>query len=66
MRTQFVGTTPDGRMILRLPSGRIVLVTPRSDGEDQFVPRRYRRPFIGRDDAFSPPPPFAPDYPPYD
>jgi hypothetical protein len=65
-RTQFVGTTPDGRMILRLPSGRIVLVTPRSDDEGQFVPRRSRRPFIGRDDVFSPPPPFAQDYPPYD
>ena len=66
MRTQFVGTTPDGRMILRLPSGRIVLVTPRSDGEDQFVPRRYHRPFMERDDVFSPPPPSTPDYPPYD
>jgi len=60
MRTQFVGTTPDGRMILRLPSGRIVLVTPRSDDEGQFVPRRSRRPFIERDDVYSPPPPFAP------
>jgi len=64
MRTQFVGTTPDGRMILRLPSGRIVLVTPRSGDEDQLAPRRYRRPFIERDDVFSPPQ-FGQDYPPY-
>jgi hypothetical protein len=66
MRARVVGTTPDGRVILRLPSGRVVFVTPRSDEEDQFVPRRYQRPFIEREEIFSPPPLFGPDFPPYD
>jgi hypothetical protein len=64
MRTQFVGITSDGRLILRLPSGRTAIVAPDSR-EDQFAPRRYRRPFIERDDVFSPPQ-FGQDYPPYD
>jgi serine/threonine protein kinase len=64
MRTQFVGITSDGRLILRLPSGRTAIVAPDSR-EDQFVPRRHRRPSIERDDVFSPPQ-FGQDYPPYD
>jgi serine/threonine protein kinase len=64
MRTQFVGITSDGRLILRLPSGRTAIVTPDSH-EDEFVPRRHRRPSIERDDVFSPPQ-FGQDYPPYD
>jgi serine/threonine protein kinase len=65
MRTQFVGITSDGRLILRLPSGRTAIVAPDSS-EDEFGPRRHRRPFIERDEVFSPPRPFAPDGPPYD
>jgi len=66
MRTRYVGTTPDGRVILRLPSGRTLIVRPRFDDGGDFVPRGYRRPFIEREEIFSPPPPFPPDYPPYD
>jgi hypothetical protein len=65
MRTRYVGTTPDGRVILRLPSGRTMIVRPRFDDEGDFAPRGYRRPFIEREEIFSPPP-FGPDYPPYD
>jgi hypothetical protein len=61
-----VGATPDGRLIMRLPSGRAVIVTPGSDDEEEFVPRRNRRAFIEHDEMFAPPPRFAPDYFPYD
>jgi hypothetical protein len=59
-----IGITSDGRLIFRLPSGRTAIVAPDSD-EDQFLPRRQRRPSIDRDDIFSPRT-VAPDYPPYD
>jgi hypothetical protein len=52
-------------VILRLPSGRTLIVRPRFDDGGDFTPRGYRRPFIEREEIFSPPP-FAPDYPPYD
>jgi len=65
-RTQFVGTTPDGRVILRLPSGRIVTVRPRSDDEDAFVPSPPRRVFLERPDVFAPPPFYPPGYFPND
>jgi serine/threonine protein kinase len=61
-----VGATPDGRLIMRLPSGRAVIVTPGSDDEEEFVPRRNRRAFNEHDEMFAPPPRFAPDYFPYD
>jgi serine/threonine protein kinase len=61
-RARFVGSTPDGRMILRLPSGRTVFVRPRSNEEDVFVPPSRRRIIIERPDRYAPPP--APLYPP--
>ena len=39
LRSRVIGHTPDGRMILRLPSGRVIIVTPRYD-EDVIGPRR--------------------------
>lgn len=61
MRAQVVGTTGDGRVVLRLPSGRIVFVTPGDTEGDVPSPSRRR----GR--IFSPPPPqYPPDYFPYD
>jgi serine/threonine protein kinase len=65
IRSRVVGITSDGRLILRLPSGRTAIVAPDS-GEDQFVPRRHRRAIIERDEMFAPPPRFEPDYFPYD
>jgi serine/threonine protein kinase len=64
-RARVVGITSDGRLILRLPSGRRAVVAPDSD-EGEFVPRRHRRVFTERDEMFAPPPQFAPDYFPYD
>jgi serine/threonine protein kinase len=61
---RMIGITSDGRLIFRLPSGRTAIVAPDSD-EDQFLPRRHRRPSIDRGDIFSPPT-SAPDFPPYD
>jgi serine/threonine protein kinase len=65
-RPRFVGTTPDGRVILRLPSGRIVTVRSRSDDEDAFVPSPRRRVFLDRPDVFAPPPFYPPGYYPND
>jgi serine/threonine protein kinase len=55
VRARFVGMTPDGRVILRLPSGRIVTVAPGPNDEDVFVPRPHRRVFIERR-TYGPPP----------
>jgi serine/threonine protein kinase len=65
VRGRFVGITSDGRLILRLPSGRTAIVAPDSD-RDEFIPRRHRRADIDRDEMFAPPPRFEPDYFPYD
>ncbi len=61
VRAQFVGMTPDGRVILRLPSGRIVTSSARS--EDEPSPRRRVR--VERHEPEAPVPyqPFDPDYP---
>ena len=59
-RVKFIGLTADGRARLRLPSGRIVIVTPRA-GEDGSVPHRYRRGFDRRE--IPPSPMYAPAYP---
>ncbi len=56
VRTRFVGTTPDGRLILLLPSGRTIIVRPRRSEEDAIVPP-YRRMYIPRPLMFPPPPP---------
>jgi hypothetical protein len=66
MRARFVGITPDGRLIFRLPSGRTVIATPGSEGENEFVPSRRRRDFTPRDEIYGPSQPFPPDYFPDD
>jgi hypothetical protein len=65
VRVRMLGITSDGRIIYRLPSGRTRIIAPDSD-QNQFVPRRHRRPLIQRDEMFAPPPQFEPDYLPYD
>jgi hypothetical protein len=64
VRSRVVGITSDGRLILRLPSGRTAIVAPDEDG---FRPR-HRSPgaFSDPDRMFGPPPEFGPDYFPYD
>jgi hypothetical protein len=62
VRSRVVGITSDGRLILRLQSGRTVIVAPDEDG---FAPRRRSRVFIDRDQNFGPPPGYGPDYFPY-
>src|SRR5262249_6291722 len=57
VRARVVGITSDGRLILRLPSGRTAFVAPDSD-QGEFMPRRHRRNFTGRDEMFAPPPQF--------
>src|SRR5207302_299278 len=47
VRARVVGITSDGRLILRLPSGRTAFVAPDSDQEEP-MPRRHRRNSIGR------------------
>jgi serine/threonine protein kinase len=62
MRAEVVGTTPDGRLILRLPSGRTVFVRPRSDDEGNRVPRRRRRVWVERPETVLPAQPVDPGY----
>jgi hypothetical protein len=59
VRARFVGITSDGRLILRMPSGRTAIVAP---DEENSVPRHRRRAVINHDDTFAPPPGFGPDY----
>ena len=62
---QVIGRTADGRMIVRLSSGRVVILPPLND-DDIYAPRPRRRIFVERpDDGFVPPAqPFYPsDYP---
>jgi serine/threonine protein kinase len=67
VRAAFLGMTPDGSWILRLPSGRIAIVAP---PPDQYAPfefrhRRVRRIPVERQRILVPPPPqFAPMFPP--
>jgi Protein kinase domain len=63
MRTRVTGITSDGRLILRLPSGRTAIVAP---DEGESVPRHRNRVYIDRDQMFGPPPGFEPDYSPGD
>jgi hypothetical protein len=63
VRTRVTGITSDGRLILRLPSGRTAIVAP---DEEEFVPRHRNRVYNDRDQMFGPPPGFGPDYFPYD
>jgi Protein kinase domain len=63
MRSRVTGITSDGRLILRLPSGRTAIVAP---DEDESVPRHRNRVYIDRDQVLGPPPGFEPDYFPHD
>jgi serine/threonine protein kinase len=56
-----IGRTPDGRMIVRLSSGRVVTL-PRVNDEDIYPSRPRRRIFMERPDDFVPPAqPFYPN-----
>jgi len=61
VRSRVVGITSDGRLIMRLQSGRTVIVAP-----DEDVPRRRSRVLIDRDQNFGAPPGDGPDNFPYD
>ena len=57
-RTGVIGHTPDGRQIVKLPSGRVVILPRRGE---RVYPRR--RIYVERPDDFVPPQqPFYPDY----
>jgi hypothetical protein len=58
-----MGITSDGRLILRLPSGRTAVVAP---DEEDVAPRHQNRVFIDREQMFGPPRGFGPDYFPED
>ena len=59
VRSRVMGITSDGRLILRLPSGRTAIVAP---DEEEFAPRHRNRVYIDRDQMFGPPPGFGRDY----
>ena len=63
VRSRVTGITSDGRLILRLPSGRTAIVAP---DEGQPRPRHRNRVYMDRDQMFGPPPGFEPDYFPGD
>ena len=63
VRSRVTGITSDGRLILRLPSGRTAIVAP---DEGESMPRHRNRVYIDRDQTFGPPPGFEPDYFPGD
>jgi outer membrane biosynthesis protein TonB len=63
VRSRVMGITSDGRLILRLPSGRTAIVAP---DEEEPVPRHRNRVYIDRDRAFGPPPGYGPEYFPDD
>jgi serine/threonine protein kinase len=60
VRARVVGITSDGRLILRLPSGRTAFVAPDGD-QSESAPRRHRRPMIDRDEMLGPPGTSGPD-----
>ncbi len=62
VRSRVVGITADGRLILRLSSGRTAIVAP----DEEARPRHRNRVFTHRDDMLAPPPRFGPDYFPDD
>ncbi|MFL6598273.1 MAG: serine/threonine protein kinase [Chthoniobacterales bacterium] len=63
MRSRVMGITSDGRLILRLPSGRTAVVAP---DEEDVVPRHRNRVLMDRDQMFGPPPGSGSDYFPGD
>jgi serine/threonine protein kinase len=60
---QVIGRTLDGRPIMRLPSGRVVILRSRYDAQDVYAPRP--RSFTQPPNDFVPPrqPFYPPDYP---
>jgi Protein kinase domain len=58
VRSRVTGITSDGRLILRLPSGRTAIVAP---DEGESMPRHRNRAYIDRDQMFGPPPGFGPE-----
>src|SRR5204863_6345327 len=63
MRSRVMGITSDGRLILRLPSGRTAVVAP---DEEDVAPRHRNRVFMDRDQMFGHPPVSGSDYFPGD
>jgi serine/threonine protein kinase len=63
VRSRVMGITSDGRLILRLPSGRTAIVAP---DEEESAPRHRNRVYNDRDQMFGPPSGFGPDYFPDD
>jgi hypothetical protein len=63
VHSRVMGITSDGRLILRLPSGRTAIVAP---DDEESVPRHRNRVYIDRDQMFGPPPGSEPDYFPDD
>ena len=68
MRARVVGITSDGRLIFRSSSGRKVIVTPGSEGQDELAPSRRRGDSVpeARDEFSAPSQQFPPDYSPDD
>jgi Protein kinase domain len=58
VRSRVMGITSDGRLILRLPSGRTAIVAP---DDEESAPRHRNRGDIDRDQMFGPPPGFGSD-----
>jgi hypothetical protein len=63
VRSRVTGITSDGRLILRLPSGRTAIVAP---DEGESMPRHRNRAYLDRDQMFGPPPGYGPEYFPDD
>ena len=63
VRSRVMGITSDGRLILRLPSGRTAIVAP---DEEESAPRHRNRVYMDRDQMFGPPPGSGPEYFPGD
>jgi serine/threonine protein kinase len=62
VRSRVVGITPDGRLILRLSSGRTAIVAP----DEEARPRHRNHVFTDREDMLVPRSRFGPDYFPDD
>ena len=63
VHSRVMGITSDGRLILRLPSGRTAIVAP---DDEESAPRHRNRGYIDRDQMFGPPPGSGPHYFPDD
>ena len=63
VRARVIGITSDGRLIMRLPSGRTAIVAP---DEEESTPRYRSRVLMDRDQMLNPPSGFGPDYFPGD